>query len=90
MKEFSTDCSSSTDPTIDSSRRFSAPHLQVAIASLLQAVLSKNTHKTYQTGLQDYYEFDRSAQYNVWPPTLDSVVKFLAYLSVKSLSYATV
>ena len=92
MAAFSTGCSSSTDPTIDSPRRFSAPHLQIEIPLLLQAPLSENTQKTYayQTGLQAYYEFSHSAQYNIWPPTSDSVVQFVAYLSVKGLSYATV
>ena len=84
MAAFSTGCSSSKDQIID--RRFSAPHLQVEIALLLQAALSENTHKTYKTGLQVYYEFGRSAKYNIWPPASD----FVAYLSMKGLSYATV
>ena len=65
-------------------------HLQVEIASLLKAALSENTHKTYQTGFQAYYEFVQNEQYNIWPPTSDSLVQFVAYLSVKGLSNATV
>lgn len=58
---------------------------------LLHAALSENTHRAYQAGFNSYHYFCTQYGHNcIWPPSLESVVQFVAYLSAKGLSYATV
>lgn len=77
--------------TSPSPQLLSTPHFQYEIDRLLHAAHSENTHRAYQAGFNSYHYFCTQYGHNcIWPPSLESVVQFVAYLSAKGLSYATV
>lgn len=91
MAAFQAGCTSGTDQTSPSPQLLSTPHFQYEIDILLQAALSQNTHRAYQAGFNSYHYFcTQYWQYCIWPPSLEYVVQFVAYLSAKGLSYASV
>ena len=64
--------------------------MQREVHRLLDNAISANTRKTYDTGLAAFENF--LLNYNIvetWPPNLDTVVQFLAYLSLQGLSART-
>lgn len=72
------------------STRFSADDLQFQVDKLFQASLSKNTKLAYDTGLTAFQKFRLEHKFqNVWPPSLEHIVQFIAYLSLKEFSSAT-
>lgn len=72
------------------STRFSADDLQFQVDKLFQASLSKNTKLSYDTGLTAFQKFRLEHKFqNVWPPSLEHIVQFIAYLSLKEFSPAT-
>lgn len=72
------------------STRFSADDLQFQVDKLFQASLSKNTKLAYDTGLTAFQKFRLEHKFqNVWPPSLEHIVQFIAYLSLKEFSSDT-
>lgn len=56
----------------------------------MAASISKNTKKSYETGLTAFENFRLDLGYQqIWPPPLDHVVQFIAYLSCKDNTYST-
>lgn len=52
--------------------------------------MSKNTKLAYDTGLTAFQKFRLEHKFqNVWPPSLEHIVQFIAYLSLKEFSSAT-
>jgi len=83
----STDCRSGT-PAHTSI--FSGNDLKCEVNRLLDNCLSLNTQKTYNTGLAAFHKF--LIEYNIldiWPPCLDTVVQFVAFLSLSKKSAKT-
>ena len=57
---------------------------------MLDNSLAANTKKAYIVGLERFSEFKR--QYGLsdaWPPTVEQVVRFVAWLSLQKLSHKT-
>ena len=78
----------------DQSRRntgqFSSDDLQHEADRLIDGSLSLNTMKTYETGLSVFNNFLQLHGFEVvWPPSLEKVVQFVAYMSLKDLSANT-
>ena len=66
---------------------FSAYDLQHEADRLIEASLSQNTAKTYDTGLSVFHQFSKTHGFEVvWPPSLEEIVQFVAYMSLKNLS----
>ncbi|XP_055997863.1 uncharacterized protein LOC130047263 [Ostrea edulis] len=64
--------------------------LEYRIEALLAAAVSKNTAATYSRALDSFTEF--RTKYNLpsfWPPSVDQIVYYLAYLSAKNISFST-
>ncbi|XP_048757048.2 uncharacterized protein LOC130046337 isoform X2 [Ostrea edulis] len=64
--------------------------LEYRIEALLAAAVSKNTAATYSRALDSFTEF--RSKYNLpsfWPPSVDQIVYYLAYLSTKNISFST-
>lgn len=64
--------------------------LKCEVDKLFHASQAPNTWKTYDTGLKSFLRFrDIYELEQMWPPRLDHVVNFVAYMSAKGLSYTT-
>ena len=61
------------------------------VNTLFAASMSENTWKCYETGL-DCFEHFRTLYklQSIWPPPIDHLVNFVAYLSYMSYSPATI
>ena len=60
------------------------------VNKLLKASVSQNTMNTYNNGLHSFQEFRKEYfQEFSWPPNIDEIVNYLAFLSKKGLSYST-
>lgn len=68
----------------------STDNLRCEVNRLLENAIAPNTNKTYRTGLSAFEKF--LVKFNIeetWPPKLDTVVHFVAYLSINSLAANT-
>ncbi|XP_062608427.1 uncharacterized protein LOC134270246 isoform X2 [Saccostrea cucullata] len=64
---------------------------QSTVNSLLDASLSVNTSKVYKQGLQAFYRFRSETSFEqVWPPPIDHIINFIAYMSENGCSFSTV
>lgn len=71
-------------------RTISQHDLQLQINNLLATPISNNTKKSYETGLRAFENFRLDLGYQqIWPPPLDHVVQFIAFLSCKDYTYST-
>lgn len=65
-------------------------HLKPKVEELLQNSISNNTQATYDKGINSFLQFQ--SQHNLpklWPPPLDHIINYIAFLSCKGTSYAT-
>ena len=72
------------------SRPISILDLQSESNRLLDASLADNTKAAYGTGLESFERF--RSQYKlpkVWPPSVNSLTLYIAWLSLQGLSYRT-
>ena len=52
--------------------------------------MSANTLKSYEIGLSAFTEFLKNHNYvEIWPPSLNEILQFVAYLSLRNLSAST-
>ena len=64
--------------------------IQFEIDRLLRASTAESTQETYDRGLTLFATFRSEFQLqSSWPPPLDQVVQFVAYMSVKGLAWST-
>ena len=64
--------------------------IQFEIDRLLRASTAESTQETYDRGLTLFATFRYEFQLlSSWPPSLDQVVQFVAYMSVKGLAWST-
>jgi len=64
--------------------------LELEANRLIEGAYAKNTLKSYETGLTAFDKFRTLQKINIsWPPRLDTIVQFIAYLSLKGLSANT-
>lgn len=60
------------------------------VEKLLDASVAPNTQTVYQKGIDLFMQF--RGLYNIqdiWPPSVDQIINFIAFLSSKSISYST-
>lgn len=60
------------------------------VEKLLDASVAPNTRTVYQKGIDLFMQF--RGLYNlqdIWPPSVDQIINFIAFLSSKSISYST-
>lgn len=82
---------SSSVGTISDPRGFCSVSVQAEVSRLLNASVSVATKRVYDTGLDRFEDFRRSCNAGSdWPPTLRSVVEFVAYLSTQEMAPSTV
>ena len=61
------------------------------INKLLHDSISENTGKVYKQGMQSFYNFRVNCEFQqTWPPPLDHILNFIAYLSEQGCSFSTV
>ncbi|XP_062620031.1 uncharacterized protein LOC134281609 [Saccostrea cucullata] len=61
------------------------------VASLLQASVSQNTANVYRQGLQSFFNFRQQLSFQqIWPPPVDHMINFIAYLSESNMAFSTV
>ena len=64
--------------------------IQFEIDRLLRASTAESTQETYDRGLTLFATFRYEFQLlSSWTPSLDQVVQFVAYMSVKGLAWST-
>lgn len=74
----------------ENSGAFSPTDLESEAQRLLEGAYAKNSLKSYETGLSAFEQFRTAQNINkYWPPNLDTIVEFIAYLSLKGLSANT-
>lgn len=62
------------------------PHVEC----LLEAAISKNTASTYQKGINSFETFCTKHNFIFcWPPPLDHIINYIAYLHANKVSYST-
>jgi hypothetical protein len=70
--------------------RFSATDIQAEARRLLESSMAHNSVKAYNTGLNTFNKFRQQYQLSEsWPPPLDHIIQFLAYMSLRGLSSKT-
>ncbi|XP_060575983.1 uncharacterized protein LOC132733355 isoform X4 [Ruditapes philippinarum] len=70
---------------------FVSKHFQTEIDKLAMSSMSDNTLKTYNNGLSLYKQFTEELNKNpAWPPSVESVLEFIAYMSLAGYSFKTV
>ena len=60
------------------------------VERLLSAAISANSHKTYASGWRAFNQFRHHPLLSHVPATVDQTCKFIAWLSLKGLSAATI
>ncbi|XP_062616410.1 uncharacterized protein LOC134278099 [Saccostrea cucullata] len=60
------------------------------VEQLLSASVSHNTQEIYQKGLDSFAQFRKKFNLTeVWPPPIDQLINYIAYLSSKGTTYST-
>lgn len=66
-------------------------HLKPRVDELLQNSISANTQATYHKGIKSFLHFQSQQSLpKLWPPPVDHIINYIAFLSCKGTSYATV
>ena len=90
MTGVSTIIAKCSDQSRRNTGRFSSDDLQHEADRLIDKSLSLNTMKTYETGLSVFKFFLQLHGFEaVFPSSLEKVVQFVAYMSLKDLSVNT-
>ena len=61
------------------------------VEALLQSATAQNTQETYSRGLKCFEEFHYNfgGKKSSWPPTLEHIIEFIGYMSVKGFTDST-
>lgn len=61
------------------------------VEELVEASISENTNKVNKQGIQTFFKYrvDKSLQ-QLWPPPIDHVINFIAYMYERNCAFSTV